>query len=215
MQARVSTFALWARACVVGAMTCFLGVAGHVTADGLLPGSPVLVLLGVASVLASLPLLARPAGPARMMLLLVVGQAGVHVGLSLTAGHVAAPAPHRHEAGALAQAHHEPTADPALGLLTTLGHLVDDLVAHGPMMAAHLAVAALIGLWLAHGERCLWTLLALSARLVVGAVLAAAEWAPQVLPERPAVPATPVFAPYAATHLARSLSRRGPPQPVG
>ena len=35
------------------------------------------------------------------------------------------------------------------------GHLIGDLQAHAPMMVVHLAAAALVGLWLAHGERLL------------------------------------------------------------
>lgn len=215
VEAQVGRFALWARAGLVGALTCFLGIAGHVTADGLLPGLPVLVALAVGSVLVSVPLLARPATSTRLLLLLVLGQSGVHLVLSLSAGHVEPAPQHHHEAGSLAHGHGEVAADAGSGLVPALGHLVDDLAEHGPMMAAHVAVAALIALWLAHGERCLWALLAVSARFVVGAVLAAADWTAQVLPERPSLPASPVFAPYVTTHLARSLSRRGPPQPVG
>ncbi len=38
------------------------------------------------------------------------------------------------------------------------------------MMVAHLAAAALVALWLAHGERCLFSVLALTARLLLALV---------------------------------------------
>ncbi len=89
-------------------------------------------------------------------------------------------------------------------------HLAGDLVAHAPMMAAHLAAAVLVGLWLASGERALWTLIALASsgptRLV--ALFAAAVATPvpvRVLP-------LPEIRPLSQTVvLARSVVRRGPP----
>ena len=44
-EARLDPLLLWSRALVVGSVALFLGVAGHVTADGLLPAPPVLALL--------------------------------------------------------------------------------------------------------------------------------------------------------------------------
>ena len=44
---------------------------------------------------------------------------------------------------------------PATTPTLPVGHLVSDLSAHAPMMVVHLVAAALVGLWLAHGERCL------------------------------------------------------------
>ena len=75
------------------------------------------------------------------------------------------------------------------------------------MMAAHLAAAALVALWLAHGERCLWTVIALAA----GVLLALLD-RPVPLPAPALVRATAVLrAPAVVRRLARSLDRRGPP----
>jgi hypothetical protein len=80
------------------------------------------------------------------------------------------------------------------------------------MMAAHLAAAALVGIWLALGERSLWTLLALAERVVVGPVLVASAWLgmpPLVVPT-----ARPIDVPRvrpARLLLVPTLSRRGPP----
>ena len=43
-------------------------------------------------------------------------------------------------------------------------HLVADIGAHAPMMVAHLLAAALVGCWLAVGERAAWSFVRLTAR---------------------------------------------------
>ena len=99
----------------------------------------------------------------------------------------------------------------ALAPTLPVGHLIDDLSAHAPMMAAHLAVAALVGLWLGYGERCLWTLIALTGRRIL-----AAAWALRPVARRPARPAVDaVRAPAGplSVWLVRPDSRRGPPPP--
>ena len=91
-----------------------------------------------------------------------------------------------------------------------VGHLINDLSAHASMMAVHLAAAVLVGLWLGYGERCLWTLLALTGHRVL-----AAGWAltPVTTPPRPGL----VTRARSASELRASRwqalprSRRGPP----
>ncbi|GAA4382052.1 hypothetical protein GCM10023146_44360 [Nocardioides caricicola] len=213
---------LWARAFLLAFVACFLGVTGHVTADGLLPGPGWLVVLLVVGTLLSLPLLARPASGLRLVVLLVGGQTLVHLFLTVTAGHtgdrVEAPVAHHsgrilptvdgHRIGTLQDQYDamigSATAQPAL----PVGHLVSDLSAHAPMMAVHLLAAALVGLWLAVGERSLWTLVALATAVLLRLVTPLLP----VLPERGLVtlPAEPVG--LAAPHrLTRSVVRRGPP----
>jgi len=98
------------------------------------------------------------------------------------------------------------------GLAPTLpvGHLIDDLTAHAPMMAAHLAVAALLGLWLGYGERCLWTLIALTGRRILAAVWLLQPVAALTSRVRHSdavrAPAGPL-----SVWLVRPDSRRGPP----
>ncbi|MBA2955821.1 hypothetical protein GON03_15915 [Nocardioides sp. MAH-18] len=225
MTARIDAAVLWVRAVVLGVVTLFLGVAGHVTADGLLPGPPFLVALLVGSVLLSAPVLARQVSPLRMVALLVGGQTAIHLVLSVAAGHagdrVAAVATPRgtplgtlptvdgRRVGSLQDAYDGMSSQGGLAPTLPIGHLVGDLAAHAPMMAAHLAAAALVGLWLGYGERCLFTLIALSGRRVLAAAWALA---PVVVPPRVApVDAARALAGPRSVWLVRPDSRRGPP----
>lgn len=213
---------LWARAFLLAFVACFLGVTGHVTANGLLPGPGWLVALLLVSTLLTLPFLARPATGLRLVVLLVGGQTLVHLFLTVTAGHVgdrsAAPVAHHaggrilptvdgHRVGSLQDQYDamvgSGTAQPTL----PVGHLVNDLSAHAPMMAVHLLAAALVALWLAVGERSLWTLVALATAVLLRLVAAL-----PVLPERGLVtlPAEPAGL-TAPLRLTRSVVRRGPP----
>jgi hypothetical protein len=231
MESRVDALVLWARACLVGLLALGLGVVGHVTADGLLPSPVFLAALLVFSVLLSAPLLSRPASSTRIVAMLVGGQAFIHLALTVTAGHRGegasagtAPSPSSgaagmralpvvdgHRVGSLQDAY-QGMSGQSTSFAPTLpvGHLVNDLSAHAPMMAVHLAAAVLVGLWLGYGERCLWTLLALTGRRVVAAVVVLA---PVATPLRPGLSAAVHPEPElrASRWLARPLSRRGPP----
>lgn len=210
-----------------------LGVVGHVSADGLLPGPALLTALLVGSVLLSAPLLSQRASALRLVAMLVGGQTGIHLALSITAGHAGDGPVHRgphagpHAAmpttvgtlptvdgrrvGSLQDAYegmtgHSASATPTL----PIGHLIADLTAHAPMMAVHLVAAALVGLWLAYGEHCLWTLIALTGRrllvagwALVGPVL---QPAPRLRATVDRVPVRPRPSWYVRPH-----SRRGPP----
>jgi hypothetical protein len=218
---------LWSRAALVAFVALVTGAVGHVSADGLLP-SP-LVLAGVFTL--SVPFcaaqLVRPAGMPRLVLLLSAGQTAVHVVLTLTAGHrgdavtvtgrrsveAVLPVQDGRRVGSLldgyeSATHGGPAVEPAL----PVGSLLGELAAHAPMMAAHLAAAALVGIWLALGERSLWALLALAERVVVGPVLVAVAWLgmPPLVVTAPRPADVPRVRP---THplLAPTLSRRGPP----
>ena len=79
--------ALWVRALFVGSIAFFLGVAGHVMADGLLPGPAFLTALLGLSILLAVPVLNRPASPLRLVAMLVGGQTVIHLVLSVTSGH--------------------------------------------------------------------------------------------------------------------------------
>jgi hypothetical protein len=160
-------------------------VFGHVTADGLLPGPTLLAVLLAMSVLLSAPMLNRPATRTRLVAMLVGGQTFVHLVLTVTAGHrgesgsVAWGASARprdlgtlpvvdgRRVGSFQDAYQGMSGHAAATPTLPIGHLVNDLSAHAQMMAAHLAAAALVGLWLAYGEKCLWTVLALTGRRVL------------------------------------------------
>jgi len=237
---RVSAAALWSRALVVGSMAFFLGVTGHVMADGLLPGPVLVTALLAATVLTTAPVVVRRVGAPAMVALLVAGQTVIHVCLTMTAGHrgdhpaaTAAPASaptvptvptpdlgslatvDGRRVGSLQDAYRSVTDAPPGGaagapLRDALGHLVADLHAHAPMMLAHLLAAALVGLWLAHGERVLWTLVELTTRALLALVRPAA--APAV-PRRVAARTVTQAPPGPRTHwIARAHARRGPPR---
>ena len=199
-------------------------------ADGLLPGTAFLVVLFAFIVLAGLPMLARPASRLRLLALLVGGQTFIHLCLTLTAGHAVTrgrprstaprdtgltqlPVVDGRRVGSFQDAFVGTSAQPATTPTLPIHHLVADLSAHAPMMAAHLAAAALVALWLAYGERCLFSVLALTARLLLALVRPAlAVDVPVVLrTSLTTVAATPV------RHflVGRSVSRRGPPLLAG
>jgi hypothetical protein len=218
---------LWSRAALVAFVALVAGAVGHVSADGLLPSPPVLLGFFALAVPVCAAQLVRPAGVPRLVLLLVAGQTAVHVLLTLTAGHrgdavtvtrprsaePVLPVQEGRRVGSLidgyeSASHGSPAVEPALPVGSVLG----EVAAHAPMMAAHLAAAALVGIWLALGERSLWTLLALAERVVVGPVLVASAWLgmpPLVVPT-----ARPIDVPRvrpARLLLVPTLSRRGPP----
>lgn len=210
---------LWGRAVLLASVTVFLGALGHVTADGLLPGPVAMALLYVVAVVGAAAFLARPATALRLVVLLVGGQTAVHLVLSTAAGHAGDPA--RTAAGPLPAGGSLPTVDGrrvgsfqdafdaggahAGGPTLPVGHLLDHLTGHAPMMLAHLLVAAAVGLWLAVGERALFTLIALAVRVVVARL----RPLPAVRRLVPA-PAAPAAA-LRSLVLARAVSRRGPP----
>lgn len=202
---------LWARAAITGSVACFLGVAGHVVGGGLLPGPGWLALALAWSVLMVVPVLVRPASAGRLAALMATTQTGVHLLLSATAGH-APGAGHGtgHGTGHGAHRHSSAHADPGT-LAVPPADPLGDLAAHAPMMAAHLAVVAVVALWLAHGERCLWTVLALTGRRVLAVAFLS-------LPPPPAAPAVgaALDTDLGAVVLRRLWStrdhgRRGPP----
>jgi hypothetical protein len=227
MEARMDPCVLWARAIGVGSIAFFLGVVGHVSADGLLPGPLLLGALLALCVLLSVPMLGRPASPLRLVAMLVGGQTVIHLALTLTAGHAGdapragaavarprgldrLPVVDGHRVGSLQDAYQGAAGHAPLAPTLPVGHLIDDLSAHAPMMVAHLVAAALVGLWLAHGERCLWAVLALTGRRVL-----LATWALVPVPAGPALSpsyaADRVLAGPRSLWLVRPHSRRGPP----
>jgi len=227
----MSACLLWTRAGVVGVLAFMLGVVGHVGADGLLPGPGMLALLLALSVGFSVPMLAQRAGPVRLMALTVGGQAGTHLFLTLSAGHVGdpgrAPATHPmvgtssslelpvvdgHRVGSMLDAYRAMSDAPtAVTPMLPIGHLVGEVSAHASMMAVHLAASALVGLWLALGERCLWELVALLKRrlLVVLTVLRVqVTIAPRLSRVVDRVPVS-----HRTLWFESPNSRRGPPLP--
>jgi hypothetical protein len=102
-------------------------------------------------------------------------------------------------------------------------HLVADLTGpHAVMALAHLAAAAVVGLWLAAGERALWTLLSGAAATLTGALTALValvrSGALAATPAPPAPRRRTVRAEAVRPHvraLATVVARRGPPALLG
>ena len=219
---------LWARALLVASVAFFAGVFGHVSADGLLPSPLVLAGLLALGVPFCATQLTRQVSMPRIVVLLVAGQTAVHVALSLAAGHrgdapsatvsrmsgVALPTEDRQRVGSLLDGYQASVGQGSGHVEPSLpvGSLVGEVAAHAPMMAAHLAAAAVVGVWLALGERSLWALVALATAVLVRPLLIArAGLRLAVRPTRPAAVPTAAPAPPSLVLLARSVSRRGPP----
>jgi hypothetical protein len=188
MESRVATPLWWVRAVIVGSFAYLLGLAGHVMADGPVPGAARLVVLFAMVVVGSVPFLARPASAQRMLALLVGGQLFIHVGLVVTAGHL----------GDLRPA--APGSGPPDDFLS-LGLLAD--------LTGHLVAASLVALWLAHGERRVFTVLQLTVRRLLSLVRPAVLVPVPVV--RRATLTTVVGAGFRDLLLGRNVSRRGPP----
>jgi hypothetical protein len=229
MGTRVDASVLWVRALFAGSFAFFLGVAGHLMANGLLPGAAFLVVLYLFTVGLSVPVLARPGSRVRLLGLMVGGQTFIHLCLTLTAGHVGDPktaAPKPRDAGftqlpvvdgqrvgSFQDAFSGSNAMPATTPTLPIHHLIADLSAHAPMMVVHLTVAALVALWLAYGEKCLVTVLAVTTRWLVALIRPVQPFAaPAVL--RSSLTEVAV-AGFRDVLLCRSVSRRGPPLLAG
>ena len=234
----------WTRAFLLGAVTMSVGAVAHVTAGGLVPGATALLALFAGCVLAVAPFLGRPASTVRVVVLLMTGQALIHAALTTVAGHrgdparpSAQPVPEpqppslggdgRRVGSLYDQVYGSQTgaAPTSLAVPAPVQHLLADLTGpHALMALAHFAAAAVIGLWLAVGERALWTVLALTAdgvRALVQHALAVRE---SVVAARSAALAAflmltrswlvrvePPHLPPRWLVLARSVVRRGPP----
>jgi hypothetical protein len=160
----------YARAGVVAAVAWGTAGAGHVLAGGQVPSPAlVLVLAGVSAGPLSVGL-RQKASRGRMIALLAGAQAGMHTGLVVAAWNSTATVPHpavtdMSSMPGMAPMHGvDPmAARPFAGAESMgAGHAMGMLP--GPvMLGAHLASAIVLGLFLAHGERVLFSLLGLLA----------------------------------------------------
>jgi hypothetical protein len=182
----------WCRALLLATVALGAGVAAHLGADGLMPGRRDLAILFLVCAAGAAAFLGRPASRLRVVLLLVSGQTFIHGGLTALAGHrgdpplarVPAAAPVAPDfrttpgvggrVGSLMDQFYAGQPGLASGERVQLAvpypvqHLLADLTgAHALMAVCHLAAAVVVGLWLAMGERALWTLLTLAGELVV------------------------------------------------
>ena len=145
-----------------------VGGVSHTSAGGLLPHVAVTALVVLGCVALSAVFLTGPASPLRVVALLVGGQTGVHVALTLAAGHVgdaATTVPLRSGSpltpasvdGRRVGSLMEQTTAPAAATPGVDASLLAHLQGQGlGMLAAHTAAAIALGLWLALGEKALW-----------------------------------------------------------
>ena len=237
----------WCRAVLLATMALAAGVAAHLGADGLMPARRDLVILFLVCATAGAFFLGRPASRLRVVLLLVAGQTFIHGGLTALAGHrgdpplvrVPAAAPvvpdFRTASGAggrvgsLLDQFYAGQPGLATGERVQLAvphpvqHLLADLTgAHALMAVGHLAAAVVVGLWLAMGERALWTVLTLAGELVVRTLEPLVRWlgavgATQLVGTalrdalRRVLPTRRVLPPAWQRALSRTSVLRGPP----
>jgi hypothetical protein len=203
------------RACVLGLVALTSGVIAHAAAGAPLPPTwALLLLLALVTVVAE-PLLRHPASTRRVVLLLVGGEMFIHLALSVM---------NRLEQSGvepMAGMHHgsmhmgEPGPPAGIG---SLPHLVAGLTSQDALMAdAHLVAMAVVGWWLAAGERALWTLFACAVRPVAHAVevvLSAPTWVYAgeiVVRDLRLVAEEGQRRPGLSVSASREVTRRGPP----
>lgn len=228
------------RALVLTAVVAGFGAGTHAAAGGLLPGPAVVLPLLAGLTLLHAAALAGPASTRRLVVLVAGGQAAVHLVLTALAGHRGAPVPAPVATGAgeaaagsasaallradgarrgsLRDLYEVTTPVPSgdAALPSWLAHVVADLSGpHALMALAHLVAAAGVGLWLAAGERALWSLVCLlggTAAAVLAAIVALGGLRPRPVspsahtPTRRGPDVPPLPAP-----LLGALARRGPP----
>ncbi|RYB95227.1 hypothetical protein EUA93_13305 [Nocardioides oleivorans] len=214
MDVRATPLVRCLRALLLAAVVVAAGSVAHVTAGGLMPGWPGLAALYAAVAAAGALVLGREASARRLVALTVGGQLVVHSALSAMAGH--------HATGmAMAHGPHGGMTHPGAGTGTVvpawLGHGVEDMLAHPFMAVLHVLAATAVALWLAVGERALFSLVRLARCGARGALARAAlalglhpvvlRGVPRVVGvrrhEEGALPLLPVWS--------RGPARRGPP----
>lgn len=198
---------------LLATVSLLIGSLAHVSADGRLPGTTALLLLFGGLAIVCSRLLGTTDSRPRVVVLVVSGQAFIHLGLTAMAGHGSAralpaqplPAP---SPGAHASMAELMPVTPQASL--AVPSWVTDEIAmlagpHAFMAVAHLAAAALIALWLASGEAALFAVLALATGAVLRLLVA--------LPVPPLPSTRPTHVPVArrANAHSRRDPKRGPP----
>lgn len=196
----------WARATTVATAATLVAVGAHLGGGGESPTSPVLAFLVPALTAALAPFLTRSASRLRVVLLTVGGQFVAHTTLALaTVYDGAGTASHITSGGDPGGAHHARASSASWGSMPSqLSEHV--FAADHRMLLAHTTAAAVVGLWLAAGERAVWTLVRLIWRALVLPLLPLPSSRP---------PASATVSPAVGTMLPRiaadSVVRRGPP----
>jgi hypothetical protein len=157
----------WARALTLPSVLFISALAGHTAAGGATPAAPVLVLLFVLTVAVLVPLVGTLVSPARIVALLIGGEGLLHIALELLGRSTVMSAMDDPAAMSSAASCHlmmQPTSTAPFGSVMSL---MSDR--HVLMLLTHVTAAAVVGMWLAAGERVFWSVLRLAARPVVEA----------------------------------------------
>lgn len=164
------------RAGLLGSATLAVASWAHASADGNLPGPAGMFWIWLVTTLVVAPLLSKQASMKRIVALLCLGQTGLHLLLSMVAGHgshlVPQPASAYYASNSMLDPHGPSAAvlgdSSAVAITDLLAGLISEVTTvDGLMMTiAHLAGAAAVGVWLATGERVLWGSLQAIARLL-------------------------------------------------
>lgn len=133
----------WVRALALASVMLAAGLSGHAAGGGSATPTALIGPLLVVVSLAVAPFLGAPASALRVLVLVLAGQAGLHVALALIGSSPTAEA--------------EPMT---MNAGHTMPHAVQIVPAHLNMLAAHAAAALVVALWLAAGERVTWSLVA-------------------------------------------------------
>ena len=236
----------WSRAVILATVCLGSGSIAHRLANGLMPGPVAMLVLYLSCVVLAGALLGRPASALRIVILLMMGQTFIHGALTAMSGHrgdpplkvvarVPTPLPmsalesRRPRVGSFydqVYATRVGAGRTELVLPAPVQHILADLTGpHAAMAVAHLVAAGIVGLWLARGESCLWSVMVLMAggagkqvRLLLhvhGQLLTRLGLVAQVPAGLPATSRRPTLTPRRSLMLARRVSRRGPPLQLG
>jgi hypothetical protein len=220
----------WLRAGVLAALALLTALVAHASSGGTLPTTTALVALFGLVTVAVGTLLRHPASTRRVVLLLAAGETCVHTALSVLTTEPGS-------SGSSAQDMHL-RAGPMSGMGPMAdGHLSGDHATHvsgwvahvlsgvsGPhilMAETHLVAAMLLGLWLAAGERALWTLLCLTFRPVAVALAALLNAHTPLYSGKDAGLSMPAsmnrerLSPHLWAQACQVVTRRGPPEGSG
>jgi hypothetical protein len=157
----------WLRALTLASVVVLAGLGAHVAAGGTSPSAALAVLLLLAVTAAVAPLLGRPVSNLKTVLLLLGGQAFVHAALAFTATR---PAAVPHTAGMPMPGHDVMAAGEVMlhgAAPRSVSSILDLATVHPAMLLAHVTASVVVGVWLAAGERAVWTVVALAARPVL------------------------------------------------
>ena len=216
----------WLRAAALAAVVVLGGLAGHVAAGGVAPSASAVLMMLAATVVLVAPMLGAPASTGRVVVVVVAGQGLVHLALQF----LAPSAHHAHSGGSMlmpvamssgVSSRNASMTDAALDRGSSAQHDAVLALMGGPdlaMLVGHLAAAVAVGLWLAAGERAVWSLLALAGRSVTDSLrvlLQATALRPALVGTRPSTEPMPgwvaaVLQP-ASVWDGYAVSRRGPP----